>query len=300
MMDFLSKIEFLYPYVFLLLIIYFICIFLCKAKSQSIYFSNIKMLKSVTKNQGYIVKIIRFLVVLFMIIALANPVIKDEIIINDNKGYEISLILDASGSMREANKFQITKDIVMDFISQRKTDRLALSIFADFAYVAVPLTYDKDSLLNLLKHVEVGIAGQRQTALYEALYLSSDLFKNSKSKEKIAILLTDGIDNTNTIPLDVAIQKAKKYGIKVYTIGIGNIGDYNSQALEQIAKATNGKFYEANSVQKIQQIYKEINELEKSEIKTQKFVKKEYYFQYALDVVIGLLFMLILLSRKTS
>ena len=299
-MNFLSKIEFLYPYVFLLLIVYFICIFLCKAKSQSIYFSNINMLKSATKNQGYIVKTIRFLVVLFMIIALANPVIKDDIIINDNKGYEISLILDASGSMREANKFTITKDIVMDFIKQRKTDRLALSIFADFAYVAVPLTYDKNSLLNLLKHVEVGIAGQRQTALYEALFLSSDLFKNSKSKEKIAILLTDGIDNTNTIPLNVAIEKAKKYGIKVYTIGIGNQGDYNPQALQQIASSTKGKFYEANSVERIQEIYKEINHLEKSEIKTQKFVKKEYYFQYALDIALGLLFMLIILSRKSS
>ena len=296
----LNDVVFLYPYAFLLLIIYIICIFLCKPKSQGIYFSNIKMLKTVTKNQGYVVKTIRFLVVLFMVIALASPVIKDEIIINDNKGYEISIVLDASGSMKEANKFTITKEIVSDFIKKRQTDRLALSIFADFAYVAVPLTYDKKSLLNLLKHIEVGVAGQRKTALYEALYLSSNLFKESKAKEKIAILLTDGLDNTDTIPLDVAIAKAKKYGIKVYTIGIGAVGDYNPEVLMQIAKQTNGKFYEANSKEKIVQIYKQINELEKSEIKTQKFVKKEYFYQYALDIALGLLFMLIILSRKTS
>ena len=299
-MERLNQIEFLYPYAFLLLIVYFICIFLCKAKSQSVYFSNIKMLKSVTKNQGIVVKIIRFLIVLFIIIALATPVIKDDIIINDNKGYEISIVLDASGSMKESNKFTITKEIVSDFIKKRQTDRLALSIFADFAYVAVPLTYDKKSLLNLLEHIEVGVAGQRQTALYEALYLSSNLFKESKAKEKIAILLTDGLDNTDTIPLDVAISKAQKYGIKVYTIGIGAVGDYNPEVLMQIAKQTNGKFYEANSKEKIVQIYEEINELEKSEIKTQKFVKKEHFYQYALDIALGLLFMLIILSRKSS
>ena len=296
----LNDIVFLYPYAFLILIVYLICIFLCKAKSQSIYFSNTKMLKTVTRNQGYVVKTIRFLVVLFMVIALASPVIKDEIIINDNKGYEISIVLDASGSMKESNKFTITKSIVSDFIKKRQTDRLALSIFADFAYVAVPLTYDKKSLLNLLKHIEVGVAGQRKTALYEALYLSSNLFKESQAKEKIAILLTDGLDNTDTIPLNVAIAKAKKYDIKVYTIGIGSVGDYNPEVLMQIAKETNGKFYEANSKEKIEEIYKEINELEKSEIKTQKFIKKEYFYQYALDIALGLLFMLIILSRRSA
>ncbi len=296
----LNEVVFLYPYAFLILIVYLICIFLCKPKSQSIYFSNIKMLKEATKYQGIAIKILRFLIVLFITIALASPVIKNDIIINNNKGYEISIILDASGSMREANKFNITKEIVSDFIKKRKTDRLALSIFADFAYVAVPLTYDKKSLLNLLSHIDVGVAGQRQTALYEALYLSSNLFKNSKSKNKIAILLTDGLDNAGTIPLKVAIQRAKKYGIKVYTIGIGSIGDFNPNVLNKIATSTGGKFYEANSVQKIQQIYNEINHLEKSEIKTQKFVKKDYYYQYPLDIALGLLFMLILLSRKSS
>ena len=296
----MTDIVFLYPWAFSLILVYFICVYLCKEKSQSIYFSNMKLLNSVTKNNSIAIKIIRFLVFIFMVIALANPVKKNEIIINDNKGYEISIVLDASGSMKENDKFGITKRIVSDFIKKRKTDRLALSIFADFAYVAVPLTYDKKSLLELLKHIEVGIAGQRQTALYEALYLSSNLFKNSNAKEKIAILLTDGIDNTDTIPLEVAIQKAKKYGIKVYTIGIGAVGDYRPLVLKQIAKQTGGKFFQANSEQKIKDIYDEINSLEKSDIKTQKYVKKEYFFQYALDVALGLLFILILLSRRTA
>ncbi len=299
-MEFLSQITFQYPYAFALLIIYFICIALCKAKHQSLYFSNTKLLLSVTKNQGFMIKLLRFFTVLFIIIAIASPVIKDDIVINNNKGYEISIILDASGSMREANKFTITKEIVSEFIKQREEDRLGLSIFADFAYVAVPLTYDKKSLLGLLEHIEVGIAGQRQTALYEALFLSSNLFKESKAKNKIAILLTDGLDNVNTIPLDVAISKAKKYGIKVYTVGIGSIGDYNPEVLRQIANDTNGKFFEANSVEKLKQIYETINNLEKSDIKTNTFVKIDYFYQYPLDVAIGLLFLLILISRRYS
>jgi len=299
MSDF-NNISFEYPLVFLIIPFYILCTFICKAKKQSLYFSNLEMLLNVSKNQAFLVKSIKFLLIVFLTISLSSPIKKDDVILNDNKGYEISLILDASGSMREANKFKVTKEILQEFIKKREADRLALSIFADFAYVAVPLTYDKTSLLDLLKFVEVGIAGQRQTALYEALFLSSNLFKTSKAKEKIAILLTDGFDNTNTIPLDVAIAKAKKYGIKVYTVGIGGIGDYDPNVLEQIAKSTNGKFFQANSFEKLQEIYDHINSLEKSEIKTQKYVKKEYFYMYTLDISIVLLLMLIILNRRYS
>jgi len=300
MIDLLFEIEFLFVYALLIPFLFVLCQYICKEKKQSIYFSNFAMLSKASKNQGILVKAIKILLIVFLSIALANPVKKDEIIINDNKGYEISLILDASGSMLEANKFKYTKDILIDFIKERKNDRLALSIFADFAYVAVPLTYDKKSILELLKYVEVGIAGQRQTALYEALFLSSNLYKDSHAKEKIAILLTDGFDTSNTIPIDVAIAKAQKYGIKVYTIGIGSLGDYDPSVLQKIATSTNGKFFEASSVEKLKQIYKHINALEKSKIKAQKYVKKDYYFAYPLDIAIVLLLMLIVLNRRYS
>jgi Ca-activated chloride channel family protein len=289
-----------YPYALIVIPLYILCTFICKSKKQSIYFSNLAMLKEVSSNQAFITKSLKFLLIVFLSLALSSPIKKDDVILNDNKGYEISLILDASGSMIEANKFKVTKEILQEFIKQRKADRLALSIFADFAYVAVPLTYDKKSLLDLLKFVEVGIAGQRQTALYEALFLSSNLFKNSKAKEKIAILLTDGFDTTNSIPLDVAIAKAKKYNIKVYTVGVGAIGDYDPSVLEQIAAQTGGKFFQADTFEKLQAIYDHINSLEKSEIKTQKYVQKEYFFMYPLDIAIALLFMLLIINRKYS
>ncbi len=298
MIDILSNITFLYPYCFLLLFIYFIIVFVFNKTQQGLYFSNMKLLSSVSKNTGLIVKVLRFLVAFFIIASLASPIIKDNITIDNDKGYEISLILDASGSMQQNNKFQITKEIVSEFVKQRKHDKLGLSIFADFAYIAVPLTYDKKSLLGLLDHIEVGIAGQRQTALYEALFLSSRLFKDSNSKHKIAIILTDGIDNSNSIPLDVAISKAKKYDIKVYTVAIGRTGDYDSLALQKISNETNGQFFEANSVEKLKSIYETINSLEQSEIEIKSYQKIEYYYQYPLDIAIGLLFLLIIINRR--
>ena len=153
--------------------------------------------------------------------------------------------------------------------------------------MAVPLTYDKKSIKRLLNRIDVGVVGER-TALYEALFLSANLFKNSKAKNKIAILLTDGENTVNSIPLDVAIKTVKKYGIKVYTIGVGG-GDYNPRVLQYIAKSSGGKFFEARSVDELKRVYETINKLEKSEFKAQKYVQKRYYFEYPLILALILL-----------
>jgi Ca-activated chloride channel homolog len=278
----LENYTFEYPYAFLILILFFACLKFCKTKGISFYFPNIKLLEQASKKSILLINSLKILTILFLVIALSSPVKEDTLIINDDKGYEISLILDASGSMQEANKFGIVKDIVTDFVNKREHDRLGLSIFADFAYVAIPLTYDKDSIKRLLTKVDVGIAGRQSTALNEALFLSSNLFKTSNSKNKIAILLTDGMDNANTIPLDVAIKTAKKYGIKVYTIGVGTPGDFNPAVLQEIASQTGAKYFYADTIQGLKDIYSTINTLEKSEIKADKYVKKTYLFQYSL------------------
>jgi Ca-activated chloride channel family protein len=258
------------------------------------------MLKKASQKSSWLSNIIKILTIIALVTALASPVIEDEVVVKNDKGYEISLILDASGSMQEYNKFGIVKKIVNQFIDKRKHDKLALSIFADFAYVAVPLTYDKKSIKRLLSRLEVGIAGKQRTALYEALFLSSNLFKTSKSKEKIAILLTDGMDNSNTIPLDVAIKTAKKYGIKVYTIGVGRAGmDFNPTVLKEIAQKTGGQYFVGDSVERLQNIYKTIDKLEKSEIKADKYIKKSYYFQYFLLFgLFGLIFYFYIINKE--
>ena len=297
MLDFFMGIEFEYPLVFLVLILYFICVRWCRAKNIAIYFPNIPMLKRATGKKSSLLELLKFLSVFSLVVALASPIKEDTVETKKDKGYEIALILDASGSMEEYGKFDIVKKIVMDFIDKRKHDKLALTIFADFAYVAVPLTYDKDSLKQLLERISVGVAGKQRTALYEALFLSVNLFKTSKAKEKIAILLTDGMDNANTIPLEVAIKRAKKYGIKVYTIGVGRDGvDFNSAVLKKIAKETGGKYFNGNSIQKLQEIYETINRLEKSEITANKYIKKTYYYQYIL--MLSLLSLVLLFHLK--
>jgi len=281
--------TFEYPFAFLLLILFFVCEKWCKPKALSLYFPNIKLLQQVLKKRQWLLKSLKILTVVALVTALASPIKEDSVVVKNDKGYEISLILDASGSMKMPglDKFAIVKDIVNDFIDQRKHDKLALSIFADFAYVAVPLTYDKKSIKRLLSRVDVGIAGRQRTALNEALFLSSNLFKSSESKEKIAILLTDGVDNAKSIPLNVAINTAKKYGIKVYTVGVGAEGrDFDPRPLRQISKETGGRYFKGDSVEKLKEIYATIDKLEKSEIKADKYVKKTYFFQYILALAL--------------
>ena len=287
----MPNIVFDYPFVFLLLPLYLFCKKICKQRNEQLIFPNIQIFKHVSKKSSSIPLLLEFLTLLLLIMALASPYRQDDVIIEKDKGYEISMILDASGSMKEYNKFGIVKEIVTEFVDMRKHDKLGLTIFADFSYVAIPLTYDKESIKRLLERIDVGIAGQRKTALYEALFMSSKLFKTSKAKEKVAILLTDGVNNVENIPLDVAINTAKKYGIKVYVIGVGQRGEYNAAVLQKIASETKGKFFEANSIEKLKEIYKVINKLEKSEIKIDKYIKKSYYFQYPL--ALGMLFMLL-------
>ena len=294
----MGSIVFEYPFVFLLLLLFMVCERFCQQKRQQLILPNLPMLKKVAKKQNVFVNLLKMLMVLLLITAIASPIKEDEVVVQNDKGYEISLLLDASGSMEQYNKFNIVKGIVQDFLRKREHDKLGLTIFADFAYVAIPLTYDKKSISELLEKIDVGIAGKQRTALYEALFMSSKLFKKSHSKHKIAILLTDGVDNAGSIPLDVAIKTAKKYDIKVYVIGVGSNRDVDRNVLAHIANETNGKFYMASTGQQIQEIYDEIDKLEKSEIKANKFIKKHYFYQYPLGGAIILLFIYIFVRRR--
>ncbi|SMM98804.1 BatA (Bacteroides aerotolerance operon) [uncultured Candidatus Thioglobus sp.] len=290
--------HFEFPWVLWFLPAVFVCLFFCKEKKQAIYFPQTTLLKKLLNSKQLLFNSLKFLILALSILALASPIKTQEIILDNTKGYEISLILDASGSMLQFDKFKIVKKIVNDFISQRKTDKLALSIFANFAYIVVPLTYDKKSVKKLLKKIEVGIAGRQKTALNEALFLSSKLFKHSKAKHRIAILLTDGRDNTNSVPLEVAIKQAKDNKIKVYTIGIGSNRDFDSGILKQIANETGGRYFSANNARNIKHIYAQINSLEKSKLKINKYQKNTYYFHYLL--MLALLFSLFYFYLKNT
>ena len=287
-----------YPLALGLILLYLLCETFCRAKTQRLLFPDTALLRSVAARSGVLQRGMKLLIFALLALALASPIKQNEISARRDKGYEMALILDASGSMRQGNKFDIVKQIVLDFVDRRKHDKLALTLFADFAYVAMPLTYDKESLKQLLSKIGVGIAGVQRTALYEALFMSTKLFKASDAKEKVAVLLTDGVDNTSQVPLDVAIQSAVKHGIKVYVIGVGGRGEYNPQVLHKIAEETGGRFYEAGTVEQLKQVYDRIDTLEKSEFKVNKYVKKQRYFQYPLAAALLLLAAFSLMRRR--
>ncbi len=240
--------------------------------------------------------------------ALMSPVKDEPYELTPKKGHEIALILDTSGSMAErgfdrldpaATKFDVVKKIVRDFIKKRTNDNIGLVVFGAYSFIASPLTYDKHILSRIVSQVDVGIAG-KYTALYEALAQGVNLLKHTKAKSKIAILLTDGYSTPqiDKIPLDVAIDLAKKEGVKVYPIGIGQAGEYNRAVMLKIAKETGGVAFGASNANELKAVYKKIDTLEKSEIKNKTYTYMKYYYVYPLFIGLIALMLYIYLRNK--
>jgi len=278
------QIEFLYPLFLLLLPLYFFIEWLLSKHFKRVEFSNFKLLQKAVKKSFDFSKILKLLIVLFIVLALATPVTKQMHQAKTKKGYDISLLLDASDSMQEDNRFNTAKKIIAKFLKERKRDNISLSLFANYAYVASPLTYDKSSIEKMLKYIKLGVAGSRETALYEALFLGADLFKKSSNKNRVMILLTDGIDTVGDVSLKSAIDRIKKNRIKVYTIALGKTGDYNGEVLQKIATKSGGKFYTALKPEELDLIYSEINKLERAKIESKSYTTYNYYFIYPLIV----------------
>ena len=277
-----------YPFFLIIPIIFVICKIYCPKQVEALIFPNAKEFDLIKNKISFLEVIIIFLFSL----ALASP-IKTKIIKTQNSfGYDIATILDTSGSMGEYGKIENAKAIISDFINKRKNDRIALVVFGNIAYIASPLTYDKKSFNEILKRIYVGIAGGR-TAIYDALFLTTTLFKNSKAKNKIAILITDGKDNSSITPLDLALKKLKKAKIKVYTIGLGP--DVDAKTLQTIANTTGGKFYYLTNAAQLKDVYDEINHLEKSKISGKIIIQKKYYFFYPL--ILGIFLYILFLGE---
>ena len=275
-----------YPFALIIPVLFVICLTFCKPKIEAIFFPNANFFI----NKKFNFPILLFLSVLFFSIALSSPV-STKIYKNKNqKGYDILIDLDTSGSMALQNKLINAKAIIKDFIQKRKNDRIGLVIFGNIAYIASPLTYDKKNFTQILSRIYPNIAGGR-TAIYDSLFLSTTLFKNSHSKNKILILITDGMDNSSKIPRDVAINALKKNKIKVYAIGLGS--EVNIQDLTDISKKTGGKFFWVNNFKELKEVYSTIDKLEKSNIRAKIVITKQYYYQYPL--IIGMILFLIFL-----
>jgi len=282
--------SFEYPFILAVPVIYLILKYFFTSEDDRIIFPNAQIFTKATNRFS----LLEFMIVLFLSLSLASPV-KSKIITNTyKKGYNIVIDLDTSGSMAEFNKIDAAKAVSLDFAQKRKNDALGLVVFGNIAYIASPLTFDKKTFKDILQRVYVSIAGGK-TAIYDALFLSSNLFKNANG-EKIIILLTDGMDNMSITPLDVVIKKLKKEHIKVFAVAIG--GDADLRVLKEIAKSTNGKFYIANSLDDLKKIYSDINRLTKSDIKSNIQILNEYYFQYPLIIALILFLLYLYQYRK--
>jgi Ca-activated chloride channel family protein len=305
----MSEIVFEYPEVFGLLILFIICAKWCKPKSEALLFPHLDIFLKSKGSSSILIKLLKWVAIISSIIALASPVIVDKMEVEKKDGYAITLVLDASGSMRygfnpfmqvgNQSKFDVSIEMAQQFIKKRPDDQIGLVVFGNFAYVATPLTYDKEILGQIMGGLRHGIAGSNYTVINDALFQSAKLFKKSKAKTKIAILLTDGESRGDNVPFDVAMRMAEENKIKVYTIGIGQENEYNAKHLKHIADKSGGKFFSASSKDTLKNVYEMIDELEKSEIESEQYIKKSYFFEYPLFLAfIALLFYTFLLNKR--
>ena len=296
------------PKIAFVIFFFIACETLCKMKLPSFYFPHAAQFMQKSVSSSKTLFFLKWLGIVMMILALMSPVKDEPYELEPKKGHEIALIVDASQSMQargfdrsnpRLTRFDVVKDIVNDFIKERKNDNIGLVVFGAYSFIASPLTYDERILTGIVSQLQIGMAG-KYTALYESLAQGVNLLKMSESKSKVAILLTDGYstDGVDKIPLDVALDMAKKEHVKVYPIGIGNRGDYNRAVLMKIAKETGGVAFGAASGDELKDVYKKINELEKVEIKNETFSYLHYYYFYPLFVALLSLMLYIYLRNK--
>jgi len=298
--------QFEYPFVFLILLIFIICAFACKEKSAYMYMPNFfKVSLRVKKN--YSKEILKWLSIVLLITALASPFTKDEKVAV-KPAHAVMLLIDVSDSMSQGkmianalggvdSKLNIAKKRASEYVEQRRRDHVGVIVFGDFAYVASPLSFDYRSVATLIENIERGIAGS-QTALYDALFLSARLLRDSKAKERVAILLTDGFNTAGQIPLKVALNAIEDENIKVFTIGIGRYGEYDENVLRQIAKRSGGEFFSARNSGNLEKIYAHIDKLQKSELRAKPEFNNNYLFIYPLGASLLFLFVYITLHVR--
>ena len=261
--------------------------------------------------------LLRIAVFVLIVIVLARPQTSNSWKDRTVEGIDIMLAMDVSTSMLaedlSPNRIEAAKKVAAEFIADRPNDNIGLCIFAGESFTQCPMTIDHASLLNLLHNVQADIAAkgliQDGTAIGMGLANAVARLKDSKAKSKVVILLTDGSNNMGDISPMTAAEIAKSLGIRVYTIGAGTNGtarypmpvgnsvqyvnlpvEIDTKTLSDISNATDGKFFRATNTRELQQIYKEIDQLEKTKLNVKQFSKRyEAYQPFALAAILLLL-----------
>ncbi len=299
---------------FLLLIPIVIYFFLKRKKRSALKFSSVQLLKGKSLKKKHFYKIGKYLVlfgVLILILALSRPQLPSDNLHVTEKGIDIAMLLDVSGSMEsvdfEPNRLEVAKETIQDFIDERIEDRIGLVVFAGNAFTRIPLTLDHELLNQSIKSVDVSSVGEDGTAIGMAISVGMNRLKKSEAASKIMILVTDGDNNAGAIDPVTASELAQKLGIKIYTIGVGTDktilpvqvfgitkyqqveGGLNESLLTEIAETTGGAYYRAKDANALTQIFSEINQLEKSNFDRDAF---RDYKELAFDLMkIALMFL---------
>lgn len=311
--------EFYSPW-FLLLFLLFIPLLIKdagKRKRKGIKVPTIKDMNDSSGIRGvlFLLKISKYIILSALIIAMARPrtftISQDR---DDTKGVDIMLSIDVSLSMlaKDLNPDRITalKDIAAKFVQKRPNDRIGVVAYAAEAFTKVPVTSDHQVVIDEIKNLNsAGL--EPGTAIGEGLSVAVNHLIKSKAKSKVIILMTDGVSNIqNAIPPQVAAELAKNNNIKVYSIGIGTngyalmptsqdiFGDLiftetevaiDENTLREIAQTTGGKYFRATSNSSLEEIYDEINQLEKTDVKVSKLYNYDEYFKIFLWIALGML-----------
>ena len=249
--------------------------------------------------------VLRTLAIILVTIALARPQASNSWRTENTEGIDIMLTLDISGTMMaedlKPNRLEASKDVATEFILSRPNDNIGLVVFAGESFTQCPLTTDHTVLVNLFKGIEYGLL-EDGTAIGLGLANAVNRIKDSKSKSKVIILLTDGSNNRGDIAPITAAEIAKSMGIRVYAIGVGSYGkvnipvqtpigiqyqqmesEFDEKSLQEIAQMTGGSYFRATNNEKLRSIYKEIDALEKTKISVKEYSKKnEEFYVFAL------------------
>lgn len=257
--------------------------------------------------------VLRVAAIALVILALARPQDIEQNSRSSSEGIDIMLAIDVSGSMlaRDFKPDRITaaREVAGNFIVDRRGDRLGIVVFAGEAYTQSPLTTDQPSLLTMLGQIRSGLI-EDGTAIGTGLATALNRLRESDAKSKVVILLTDGVNNRTTIAPLMAAEIAQKLGVKVYTIGIGTRGkapypvqdiwgnvsyqpmdvEIDEQTLQQIASMTGGEYFRATDKDALENVYRQINQLEKSKVEvTEITVYNERFLWFVLAATAALL-----------
>ncbi len=324
----MNLIEFASPYflfgliVIPLLIIWYI--FNCNKQQAYVSFSDTGFFNNLPKSwksyARHLIFMLEIAALALFIVALARPQSSSKNQKVNIEGIDIVLAMDISSSMLAADlkpdRLEAAKMVASDFVNGRPGDRMGLVVFSGETFTQVPLTTDHGMMLNMLRDMKCGML-EDGTAIGDGLASAISRLKDSEAISKVVILLTDGDNNAGSIDPNTAAEMAKLFGIRVYTIGAGTRGTapyptqtpfgiqyrqvpvtINETLLQQIADTTGGKYYRAESKEKLQQIYDEIDKMERSKIEVNEF--KRLHEEFYPLVIAGLILLIISFLLKNT